>query len=506
MSDKKLKCQFCSLQDDIYINELSSNDKKDAFCIDYDSTKSGVCARGHLMAKLYSHPNRIKEPLLSNERASYGLAIESLSRMLDKNTAFLLGPSLTLEDALSAIKFSKELGSDFVSLAIPEDETVSFLMNRFSFESFNDSNLVIIVGDVLSTHPTISRYFLSFFKNENKSLVVIDNHETVTSGSADLFLQILPGQVGAFIKELVRYNNEEWSNLDKYRIDKSEIESFTDLMNDAKNPIILFSNNFGHFYQPERIGYQAQKLAQSLGDSHNFAYLPIGSNSRGIYRLLRQNDMKKLPETLKAIESGKVSKIVMLQTDITEAVPAIDLFNIESIIQSTLLPTAITPYCHIVLPGLLLGEKKGTLLTLEEKLERLNPIKNKYNILQENRIFSGMAGILNGITQKEIAEILKSYRQPPKKSGTFFAINKPVYIGFSEPFHHSDGSLTRSLLQNDTDKFKEKLSLKKAMDNPVITDFDQNDEKSIIMTPVHIPEFRRLFTRKFEPGIMQMKG
>jgi NADH-quinone oxidoreductase subunit G len=80
-----------------------------------------------------------------------------------------------------------------------------------------------------------------------------------------------------------------------------------------------------------------------------------------------------LPKLVNGVRSGAIKVVISLGEDLTQTgLTAQDLAKLEAIITVGILPDATTPYATVVLPSSAWVEKRGSMINLKGRLQRLN--------------------------------------------------------------------------------------------------------------------------------------
>lgn len=96
-------------------------------------------------------------------------------------------------------------------------------------------------------------------------------------------------------------------------------------------------------------------------------------NSRGARLLGVSSDGRRLPEIRKAIESGRAKAVLAFHEDLADAGVAHDaLVKIPALIAIAMLPNATTAAAKFVLPGAGFAEKRGSMINVGGRIQRLN--------------------------------------------------------------------------------------------------------------------------------------
>ncbi len=494
-----MKCNFCPLGGEIH---LSGNDK-----IDMQKTRCSVCPRAVLNIELQQHPARLKHPLFYGRKSTYKSIVLDIKQRLNKRTAFLLGPGMTLEETALAIILAGHSGSELIAISIPEDEKNTVLKNRGRLSELKDCETILAIGDPLENSPAL---FLDF---ENVDVVNIDNRPGMTSRIAKNTIIPQIGKTAHVLRELIKALEGYSPKTEHYDVREKDIENLArSLMRGGRNAVV-FSGGFGHFIYSEMIINLAREISNHLGDNSSFFCLSTGANSRGINRLLRVNNLGGIEKVIDAIEAGRVETLFMFGCDIKQSLPNLDISSIPTRIQTTVIQTHSTREMTHVLPAKLLGEKTGSVLSLEEHIIRLeNQIPTPSGFSDENFIKDILENNY-AINTWDIAEQLSRYREPKPRISKAKSLRKIVMAGFVPPGHHNDGALTSVMELNRNDKKQVRVSASLAREHklrmgdrisifanaPFKTIIDDSLPDNMILVPVSDIDARKGFVGTFEP-------
>ncbi len=98
-------------------------------------------------------------------------------------------------------------------------------------------------------------------------------------------------------------------------------------------------------------------------------------NSAGarLFRLTGDKPGGQLPEIVKGVRSGEIKTLICLGEDATKCgFEAEDLKKLETLIVTDILPNNTTPFATILLPAAAWAEKRGSMINVKGRLQRLN--------------------------------------------------------------------------------------------------------------------------------------
>jgi len=110
----------------------------------------------------------------------------------------------------------------------------------------------------------------------------------------------------------------------------------------------------------------------------------------------------KLPQIIAGVASGAITNLVVLGEDaVACGIPATHLQKLDTLVCMGILSNSTTPYATVVLPSSAWAEKRGTMITLKGRLQRLNQAiqppgdaRDDWEILRD--LIAGIAGT-NGL-------------------------------------------------------------------------------------------------------------
>lgn len=528
VEEYRTKCTFCSVQDDII---LKRGPEKAAFFggnslfkLYYDEkSKRGLCPRGNFTLELLNSPYRLRKAELFGEECSLEEAIKDsvseLKRIIEKknNVAILISGNHTLEEAYLAKKLSNELNTELLGLFPFEDEALLSVKNDFSFMTLGESDVAMIVGDVFSLSPTLARPILDARnKKRGNRLVSLD----ILKGRVSLFAEhfnVKPGYMSYFLSVLLDYlegNSKLKSNETFAGISIARIKELAEVLRNSENGQILFSNIYGHFVNPYSIVSKLSRISEIT--ENGFAVIPIGQNSLGVGRIIGGFNNKKIMDALK---EKKIEGLIVLGGDPFEFIPKFeDIFGYLNFVLSTAFFKGSNS-SECIIPSTFSFEKKGSFISLEEKIVNLGePVSPVGDAVSDGDFVSDLLSALSGAKVKarvSVPKVLPFMKETNEKKPSSSTNKKYpfVAVGMGLPFHHDRGELSRRVKWNqqknepyvfiNTDRVKE-LSLggKVKIETPNGSSVFRIEDcgnlpfdipEDIIAVPVHFTENAQLF-------------
>ena len=179
--------------------------------------RQGLCARGHFIAELLSHPGRIREPMARGGDGLRAVArdgargLAALARGSREGLAVVIDGNLPCEEIARAVHVANVgLNVDRVALFIPPaDEAVlrglaTSAAPRAGREALADCDVLLAVGDPFATHPLVASPVLdALAKARGNRLLCIDSVRGRTAGFAAEFCRVAPGGEAAALAGLL---------------------------------------------------------------------------------------------------------------------------------------------------------------------------------------------------------------------------------------------------------------------------------------------------------------
>jgi len=467
VEEYRTKCTFCSVQDDIILKRKSAEAAffgKDSFFKLYYDEKSdrGLCPRGNFTLELLHSPYRLKNAELFGENCTIEKAIEGsvteLKRIIEKknNIAILISGNHTLEEAYLARELSEALNTNLLGLFPFEDEALLSVKNNFSFKDLNERDLVLTVGDVFSLSPTLAKPILDARnRKRGNRLISLD----ILKGRVGLFAEhfnVEPGYMSYVLSVLLDYLKGK-KKLDSDavvgNVPAEKIRDIAEGLRKAENGQILFSNIYGHFANPHSIVRELFEISEIT--ENKFAVIPIGQNSLGVGRIIGAFNNKKI---MGALKEKKIEGLIILGGNPFEFIPGFEeMFDYLNFVMSTdFFKGSNESEC--IIPSAFSFEKRGSLISLEEKIvnlgESISPVGEA---ISDGDFISSLLLKLKGSRTKAKVSIPKvlpfsdvfDNKKPSSLTNKKFPF---AAIGIGLPFHHHRGEITGKVKWNEDKK------------------------------------------------------
>ncbi|MFA6170178.1 MAG: molybdopterin-dependent oxidoreductase [Candidatus Margulisiibacteriota bacterium] len=212
---KKSVCLFCSLGCGLACRVVG----REAVAIDYDRenpvNKGSLCPRGYYNFELLNHPARLTVPSVRGNPASFSEAFSFVRRELDLldpgAVAIVVSPLASLEDGGAAAALAAKLKTRYLCVGgeLADDDAGLGAAWRLAedhpatLEDIENSDQLLIIGDVLTRSPVLSRR-INAVKAKRGKITVVDPHRSHTAWFADKHLTLKPGMEAVFAAALVR--------------------------------------------------------------------------------------------------------------------------------------------------------------------------------------------------------------------------------------------------------------------------------------------------------------
>jgi len=455
MANVKTRCMFCSMQDSFYLQEKPRSQSAtwgpdSIYYLEFDDEQTrGLCGRGNFCGELAVHKKRIFTPRTGWEHKSLESVASDLRNALEdlpgERIAVFLDGSLTLEEAAKAIAFAEKLGTKKIALLPAEDIALGPIDNDFAFDDIDKANTNIIIGDAFTQSPTITRLVHdSRTLGRNHTSITIDQIRCRTGwfGRPELVPPI--GETARLLDTLTEaVNGRPFDDIpfDKFGVSADDFGwAVSAIKAAAGNGNIVFAPGW-HFCDPYSVAIAAKKLAKAAG--MKFGALTIGSNSRGIFRLLAPAGADYIG-AYKALYDGSLDAVIAFDCDPVSAMPGSKLPKVFAMTGQ--LPTEGFEIVSHYLPSTFLFEKRGTLFGTENDFIILKKAMSSPGLISAGDIIDAIAGesLVPPVSVREIIGAFEAGETHPIPAGQF-PDDDFIGVGHGHVFHHSDGRYTRHL-------------------------------------------------------------
>ncbi|RKZ28565.1 hypothetical protein DRQ36_10280, partial [bacterium] len=444
---------FCPMQDVFLIEEEPRKDaptlgRKSLYALEYDVNRDrGLCGRGNFCQELATHPSRlfrakkgVEYSTVEKVASDFAANLQSLS---GEKIAIMLDGSLTLEETAKALALAEKIGTKLVALSPAEDIAVAPFKNSFTFEDVSRAVTNVVIGDVMTLSPTITKLLHDARALERGyTIIAIDTVKSRTGWFAHPELITPIGKTTELISaisETIESKRPEDKSLENIGISPGDFDWTVSAIEKASGKGNIIVAPGWHFADAFGVCAAAKKLAETA--KLKFGVLPLTTNSRGIYRLLA-NAGCDIAGTYKALYNGELDALLAIDCDPLESLPKSKIPKIFGLTGQ--LPTDSYEKVSHFIPSTFLFEKTGTLLGTEEGIIELNEKINGPGVLGAgeiiDKIFSGEAPVPDNLR-----ETVLNFEEPKESPVAISKIPKAGIIGVGQGhvFHHSDGRYTR---------------------------------------------------------------
>jgi len=316
--------------------------------------------------------------------------------------------------------------------------------------------MVLAVGDVFSLSPTLAKPILDARnRKRGNRLISLD----ILEGRVSLFAEhsnVEPGYMSYVLSTLLDYlkgKNKLDSDEVVGNIPAEKIIDIAEGLRKAGNGQILFSNIYGHFANPLSIVRVLSEISEIT--ENKFAVIPIGQNSLGVGRVIGDFNNKKI---MGALKEKKIEGLIILGGNPFEFIPGFEeMFDYLNFVLSTdFFKGSNESEC--IIPSAFSFEKRGSLISLEEKIvnlgESISPVGEA---ISDGGFISSLFLKLKGSRAKAKVSIPKVLPFPDasdnKKPSSLTNKKFPfAAVGIGLPFHHHRGEVTRKVKWNENKK------------------------------------------------------
>jgi len=329
MEIKKSKCLFCSLG--CGVSFRAEGDK--IVALDYDKSDpvnlGALCPRGHYNIEMVNHPGRLTEPQIGKRKVSWEEAVAFIRQELKlfnkEEIGCLVSCLLSNESALAAARLAQALGIKNILTAGAAADLEAYEGNKWevpganlaTLESLEQSEALLVVGDILSRAPVLSKRLnkVKYGKRGNK-IIVIDPNSTHTSWFATNHLVCRPGTeavvLAALAGELPYPAAENISGVPAVKLQQAA-EAFRAA---TAGTVIYVPQSKKQ--RSDLAVYYAKKLAAASDNKRYLVYYLFG-NTLGVNTIIDREapDHPTYHELLAKIDRGEIKSLLMFGEDIS---------------------------------------------------------------------------------------------------------------------------------------------------------------------------------------------
>lgn len=348
---RKATCPFCSYNCEfgVIFNDFGIQGIE---YIPAGASEGRLCPRGSAAPLYLNHAQRLSMPRKKHAEVSWSRISKELKRIMHKpqEVAVTFDRNVTIEEHEHLMAFCRETGITTASSYLePEQVFKRFVTPSLSLDLIRKAEVILVLGDPFSQSPMISKSIINWRMSDRRHrLIVLDSIGTATSVFAHDFLKVVPGSEPAIIFHLAqKYTKDEGSR--RFGLSGERINAISSVLKKATSGVIIASTSFGH-------SYDAALLAESLAVLADYCGMPIiplveffaydGSQHFGaVMALIKQKEIKHL------INFGELFPHFYPQ--VRNGLRSVNIFATSPLEQND----------AITLPGALLLEKHGTLLS-----------------------------------------------------------------------------------------------------------------------------------------------
>ncbi|MCU0641035.1 MAG: molybdopterin-dependent oxidoreductase [Candidatus Margulisbacteria bacterium] len=308
---------------------LRDEGKALAYAQDNPVNKGALCPRGHYNLELVNHPGRLAEPQIGKRKVSWEEALTFIKQELQPfrkdEVGCLVSCLLSNEAALAVARTAQALGVKNVLTAGAAADLEAYEGNKWtvpgaelaSLDHLEKSEALLIIGDILSRSPVLSRRInqVKYGKRGNQ-IVVIDPNQTRTTWFATDHLACRPGTEPVVLAALAgALPAEEAAAI--CGIAAAKLEQTAAAFRTAASGTVIYvpqskrpRNDLGVYY--------VKKLAAASPNKKYLVYYLFG-NTLGVNTVIDREipDHPTYHELLGKIERGEIKSLLLFGEDIS---------------------------------------------------------------------------------------------------------------------------------------------------------------------------------------------
>lgn len=350
-------------------------------------TQGRLCFRGHYLAEMAAHPYRLTCAELRGDGSVPGdsadeaiAALASSLQKAGKHAAIVVDGNLLTEDIVSALQFARDVvHTELAAVYLPESDAAMLWGIRpgtvmVAFADVHACDALLAVGDVLATHPVISRPLLEARAARKLRLFGVDCMPNRVAGFAERFLRVKPGGEAAVLAGLCKLMGREiptgnvWAECRSAKelaemagVGESDLEAIADALSQAKRPALLLDPVPGRMMNVAAASAMASALCHSGGPGlmPMFCY----GNAVGAARAAAGVGAVPLAEVVEAAKGARVEVLLTMGVDLLRMLPVAEAFDLRARIPTLAAASAFrnrtTEGANIVLPLTAFFEEAG---------------------------------------------------------------------------------------------------------------------------------------------------
>ncbi len=356
MNTRQSTCLFCPLGCEIAFRVKGTAVTGPEFCAD-EKTPFGarICARGLYGTELLNHPQRVSTPLVNREgmlrETSWDTAINrvvtALQSVINEHgpgaVAIVTEPTRSTEDIEAVGRLAATLGTDAVSCAFePQDWPLVLSGASAGVSAIEESNCVIVFGDVFFTHPVIAKEIIDAkYMARGNSLFVVDPRRSNTAWYSSEHVQNRPGTEALLLACLLKAlkasgkvasdallwldSVDEQMLLDATGVTRDLVARMANAFVTADKAALVVAPPVRGMADVALIARLACQFARAAGERKDCVLLPSGGNVRGAQEVVLRNNWKPVSTLISELEEGRYRAVLSLGADLLDAFPSSSL-------------------------------------------------------------------------------------------------------------------------------------------------------------------------------------
>lgn len=300
------------------------------------------CEKGKNCFNLITTKNRLKNPLIINKNSNLSKSNweEALDLIVSKIKSYspsqigIIGSgNSTNEDMKTLKKFADALNTE--NIGYYTGNFPEFDIKTATFEDLEDSNFILIIGDVIKENPLLGRRIIIASENGAEITSVDSSNKTFTGLNSDNYIQI-------------RTISEFLDNMDP------------NVLNKLNESSIIIFNKLDHKEEFEKIVDIAKNTKSKI--------LPVMEqcNARGVMKILPSLDKNGIAELISNV------KLLYVVGDNPASYVEESLNNLDFLITQDSSVNETTLLSDVVLPASCWAEKTGTFINTTGNVQKIS--------------------------------------------------------------------------------------------------------------------------------------
>ncbi len=391
-NEKKMNCTFCSLGCGLIVRSLGGRPVELDYDMENPVNHGALCPRGNYVFEMLSDPSRMSRFAVREDRTLRTVSREGSIQFIASKLSeikkahgpaaigVVLGADMPAEDIYSAYKlFKRALGTDNIDVALPLEDAgmlsssarkMSFKIKDRKIDDIDDSDALIIIGDILTRSPVLSRRINSVKYKRKGRIISIDPERSHTSWFATTHLAARPGTESLLmlgvVKSLIDQKAGNSGKFKKY----FEGVNLKDISKDTGIPADLIVRAAKEFSEAKKgtiilvPGFRDGLLLElsntvahiSGADKGVIPFYSSGGSigAKKIMDSVRGRSALTYSEMIDEAAKGKIKALLFLGADPLSSVPRETtqkaISNLKFILAAGLYSTPITDYADAIVP------------------------------------------------------------------------------------------------------------------------------------------------------------